>query len=111
MCSAWMRRGAVLAGLMWMLAPPSASAGSEVDGSIWSRVNTAALDARRGGVIAQSATTRAKLAGNGVGDGAVTGGVAVSGSFSGSRGIASNIVNTGNNVSIQSTLHVVIELH
>jgi hypothetical protein len=60
--------------------------------------------------VSRAASARAEVSGNRVGDEVVTGGVVVSGSFSGNRGITSNIVNTGNNVSIQSTLHVVVEL-
>jgi hypothetical protein len=108
MWSSWMRRAAALAGLMWMLAPLSTSAGPEESPSAWSRVNATALDARRGGV--RSVAGRAEVSGNRVGDEVMTGEVVVSGSFSGNRGITSNIVNTGNNVSIQSTLHVVVEL-
>lgn len=109
MWSPWMRRAAVLAGWTFVLAPLSTWAGSEQDLPAWSSVNAAALDARRGGV-ASGAAARAEVSGNRVGDEVATGGVVVSGSFSGSRGITSNIVNTGNNVSIQSTLHVVVEL-
>lgn len=110
MWSPWVRRAAGLAGLLSVLAPLSTSAGPDENPPAWSSVNAAALDARRGGV-AQSDAARAEVSGNRVGDEVVTGGVVVSGSFSGSRGIASNIVNTGNNVSIQSTLNVFVELH
>ncbi len=110
MWSPWMRRAAGLVGLLWVLAPLSTWAGPDGNPPAWSSVNEAALDARRGGV-SRGATARADVSDNRVGDDVTTGGVVVSGSFSGSRGITSNIVNTGNNVSIQSTLRVVVELH
>src|SRR5215510_12395769 len=99
MWSPWMRRAAVLVGLLWMLAPLSTWAGPDGDPPAWRSVNEAALDARRGGV--SLGTARAKVSENQVGDEVTTGGVILSGSFSGNRGITSNIVNTGNNVSIQ----------
>jgi len=116
MRKASIRRGVALAGALVLLSPLAVHAEPPLvpasDAAAWPSVDTVELGARRGGLIVQSAATRAAVAGNRVGDDVVTGEVSVSGgSFSGGRGIASNILNTGNNVSIQSTLHVVIELH
>jgi hypothetical protein len=107
---------AALLGLLSTLGPlpafADAPAAPDAASVSWESVDSAALGQRRGGIAVQSASTRGTVAGNRVGDDVKTGEVVVrEGSFAGGRGIASNIINTGNNVSIQSTLHVVVELH
>jgi hypothetical protein len=111
-----LRSCAVLLGLLSALGPLPALADTSVaPDSIspsWDSVDAGALGELRGGIAVQSSSTRGTVAGNRVVDDVKTGAVVVrEGSFAGGRGIASNIINTGNNVSIQSTLHVTVELH
>lgn len=73
----------------------------------WTCVDEDALAERRGGLVVQDSA----VLGNYVGSGSRTGQVAVSGgAFSDTRGITTNIINTGNNVSIQSTTNVIVHL-
>jgi hypothetical protein len=73
----------------------------------WACVDEDALAARRGGLVVQDSD----VVGNRVGRNSRTGEVTVSGTaFANTRGINTNIINTGNNVSIQSTVNVVIDL-
>ena len=70
-----------------------------------------ALADLRGGLAIPATQSQAAVLGNSVAGTSETGKVTLSGSaFAGARGITSNIVNTGNNVSIQSTMNVVIDL-
>jgi len=73
----------------------------------WTCVDEDALAERRSGLVVQDSA----VLGNYVGGGSRTGEVAVSGgAFSDTRGITTNIINTGNNVSIQSTVNVIVDL-
>jgi hypothetical protein len=73
----------------------------------WACVDEDALAERRGGLVVQDSD----VVGNRVGRNSRTGEVTVSGAaFANTRGINTNIINTGNNVSIQSTVNVVIDL-
>jgi len=106
------RHSGVLA-LVLLLAPAAARADEpHTDApeiaSDWACVAADELAELRGGLNVQ----RSAVLGNQVGSGSRTGEVRVTdNAFAGTRGITSTIINTGNNVAIQSTLNVVIDLH
>ena len=101
----------VLIALLTALAPLAAHAEEAPACADWTAVESDDLADLRGGLIVPATQSQAAVLGNSVAGVTETGKVTLSGNaFSGAHGITSNIVNTGNNVSIQSTMNVVIDL-
>jgi hypothetical protein len=93
-------------------ADPPAATGDEL-GASWASVGDDELGAQRGGAEVVQVTEsklRAAVSNNSVGDGSVTGTINFDNSFHDNSGIQSSMVNSGNNVSMQSSMTVNVYL-
>lgn len=97
------------------LADPAAPspAGDAVAG--WEALGASELASHRGGadtLVLQEANLTSDVTGNVVGDGVRGGAITVSDeAFGGFQGFQSNIVNSGHNVSAQSSMNVILNLY
>lgn len=104
---------ALLAAAPALADPPVAPA--PADETAWEALAASELASHRGGadtVTLQEARLTGNVTGNAVGDGVHGGAITVSDeAFSGFQGFQSNIVNSGHNVSAQSSMNVILNLY
>lgn len=107
---------ATLAGLFLAGATANAealAATSDDVGTGWATLAENELDAERGGadvVTVQESKSDSTVSDNSVGDGVLTGTIHFEGSFHDNSGIQSSMINSGNNVSMQSSMTVNVYL-